>query len=265
VTTASVPADGSRTSSRAALLEAALDEFSTKGYEAATVADIAERAGVTTGALYAHFRSKLDLLLETTGIRRSFDLLAAAAALSDPPWDEAAVRIGDSFRERLGQRTVLLLDVIVLARRDAEVAASLRKGFDSYIDAMTAMAKTGIDSGVIDPPVSPDDLARTVVALALGFLVLGALDEPPPSREAFVELTNRLLHSESDGGAARRGASPLDRVRALAVDVDAARAQFVAAIAAAVDAGHSLRAVGAAAGLSHERVRQLIGGAVKNT
>lgn len=53
--------EGSRPNSRAALIGAALEEFSTKGYEAATVAGMAERAGVTTGALYAHFAGKLDL------------------------------------------------------------------------------------------------------------------------------------------------------------------------------------------------------------
>ena len=57
-----------RANSRAALIDAALEEFSTKGYEAATVAAIAERAGVTTGALYAHFAGKLDLLLATVGL-----------------------------------------------------------------------------------------------------------------------------------------------------------------------------------------------------
>ena len=59
-----------RANSRAALIDAALEEFSTKGYEAATVAGIAERAGVTTGALYAHFAGKLDLLLATVGLTR---------------------------------------------------------------------------------------------------------------------------------------------------------------------------------------------------
>ena len=55
-------------SSRNALIEAARDEFSALGYEAATVAGIAERAGVTTGALYAHFNGKLDLLIEAIGL-----------------------------------------------------------------------------------------------------------------------------------------------------------------------------------------------------
>ena len=56
-----------RTSSRDALIDAAVEEFAEKGYEATKVSDIAERAGVTTGALYGHFDGKLDLLMATLG------------------------------------------------------------------------------------------------------------------------------------------------------------------------------------------------------
>lgn len=256
--TASVDGDAPRASSRSALVEAALQEFSSKGYEAATVAEIAERAGVTTGALYAHFRSKLDLLLEATGLRQSFDLLAAAAAVSDPPWGEAATRLDESFGARVGQRTLLLLDVIVVARRDPDVAATLRRGFDAYLDTMTQMAESGVAAGVIDPPLPPRDLARTMIAIALGFLVFGALDEPPPSREAFVELTNLLLHVDPSTRSADGASALLGRVRRRADEADEARERLFDAIVDAVHAGHSLRAVGGAAGLSHERVRRLL-------
>jgi AcrR family transcriptional regulator len=44
--------------SRTALLEAALALFSSQGYRATSVRDIAERAGVSTGSVYHHFRDK---------------------------------------------------------------------------------------------------------------------------------------------------------------------------------------------------------------
>ncbi|MEU9982376.1 ScbR family autoregulator-binding transcription factor [Streptomyces sp. NPDC050856] len=43
---------------RRAILEAAAAVFDERGYEAATIAEILERAGVTKGALYFHFPSK---------------------------------------------------------------------------------------------------------------------------------------------------------------------------------------------------------------
>ena len=49
---------------RRALLAAALESFEAKGWRGATFDCIAERAGVTRGALHHHFRSKGDLLAE---------------------------------------------------------------------------------------------------------------------------------------------------------------------------------------------------------
>jgi AcrR family transcriptional regulator len=50
-----VPLPGS---SVARLIDAGIAEFQARGYEGAGVADIAAAAGVTTGALYHHFRNK---------------------------------------------------------------------------------------------------------------------------------------------------------------------------------------------------------------
>ena len=46
------------------LLHAAAEVFAEKGYEKAGVAEIARRAGVTTGAIYNRFGGKAELLLE---------------------------------------------------------------------------------------------------------------------------------------------------------------------------------------------------------
>ena len=54
--------DAERT--RLALLEAALMAFEEKGWRGATFEHVAERAGVTRGALHHHFRSKAVLLEE---------------------------------------------------------------------------------------------------------------------------------------------------------------------------------------------------------
>ena len=48
---------------RAQLLDAANDVFTTKGYHASAMDDIAEAAGVSKPVLYQHFASKLDLYL----------------------------------------------------------------------------------------------------------------------------------------------------------------------------------------------------------
>ena len=121
------PTASARANSRAALIEAAFEEFSTKGYESATVAGIAERAGVTTGALYAHFKGKLDLLLEVLDMSTPEDVMHSVAGLRGQPWAETAQLLGAGMATAPDRRTLLLLDVIVVARRDPHVAEILRK------------------------------------------------------------------------------------------------------------------------------------------
>ena len=48
---------------REQILHAALDVFTEKGYSMATFVDIAEKIGLTKGAVYWHFKTKTDLLV----------------------------------------------------------------------------------------------------------------------------------------------------------------------------------------------------------
>ena len=68
---------------RAKVLAAARELFSTQGYEGATIRDIAAAAGMSTGAVFANFADKSELFREIM----TSDLDAVLAAMS-----EAAVR-----------------------------------------------------------------------------------------------------------------------------------------------------------------------------
>ena len=61
--TAGRPARLPRSARRKQLLAAAQDVFTAAGYHAASMDDIAERAGVSKPVLYQHFPGKLDLYL----------------------------------------------------------------------------------------------------------------------------------------------------------------------------------------------------------
>ena len=50
--------------SRTAILEAALDLFSSQGYRGTSIRDVAQRAGVSTGNVYHHFADKNEILTE---------------------------------------------------------------------------------------------------------------------------------------------------------------------------------------------------------
>lgn len=57
------PKGDKRERTRAALLEAARELVRERGYESTTLRDVAERAGMTSGAIYGNFRNRDDLFL----------------------------------------------------------------------------------------------------------------------------------------------------------------------------------------------------------
>ena len=78
---------------RAALLEAALEVFAELGFERATLHDVAERAGVTKGAVYHYFASKDELFLELVRGRLRDLVMASDAriAAADPAASRATL------------------------------------------------------------------------------------------------------------------------------------------------------------------------------
>jgi TetR/AcrR family acrAB operon transcriptional repressor len=69
---------------RLKILKAALDLFVEKGYERTTFEDVAGRIRLTKGAVYWHFKSKPDLLIDVVVHMMALHADALGRALSDP-------------------------------------------------------------------------------------------------------------------------------------------------------------------------------------
>ena len=207
--------------------------------------------------MYAHFTGKLDLLLATVGLTPAEDVVDSIADMAALPWSEASRIMSHDLATPPDRRTLLLLDLIVVARRDPHVAHILRRGLERYLDAMKHANDKGVALGVIDPALRTDELARLFALLTFGRMVFAALEERPPSDDAFRRFNDLLLQSAPSEGDEDQPAA-LARVSARAATAQRAREGLRESIVEAVAAGHSLRQVGAAAGLSHERVRQVL-------
>lgn len=94
-----------KAATRGRLLEAAQAVFARRGYHAASVDEIARRAGATTGALYAHFAGKEELFLAVLDLTLAEDVRGYAEASGAETKMAGQARAGaDRWMEVLSER-----------------------------------------------------------------------------------------------------------------------------------------------------------------
>src|SRR3954466_2331952 len=93
---------------RERLLRAAADVFAQRGYDGTRVADIAATAGVSNGALYAHFGSKGELLVAALRAHGRRMLATVLAADPDRSITELLLVIGRRLPRRRDARGYLI-------------------------------------------------------------------------------------------------------------------------------------------------------------
>jgi AcrR family transcriptional regulator len=185
---------------RERLLRAAADVFGERGYDGTRVADIAAAAGVSNGALYAHFDSKAELLLAALrahGRRELADLLAA-----DPgrPVTELLLQAGRSLPRRCDSRGYLIVEALMAARRDDDVAGPMRDYTAERADWLAGLIEAGQADGEVDPAVSPAAVAHFCLLLALGSSLLPA-DLHPVDDAEWAALLTRVVGAVAATGA----------------------------------------------------------------
>lgn len=187
------PAGADATAQR--LIAAAAEVFAEKGYDGAGVAEIARRAGLTTGAIYSRFRGKAELLcaaIEAT-VPDEFDDLFAEHA-----FDGRAKDLLNTVGAHLVSRPAepgrsMLLEAFVAARRDPEVAVQLRAQFDERRRLFAELIDAGKAAGVIDPELDTYSIVHFAHAVGLGFLAYDAVGATQPDAANWEAVVARVV------------------------------------------------------------------------
>jgi AcrR family transcriptional regulator len=156
------------TETRQRLLRAAADVFAARGYDGTRVADIAAAAGVSNGAMYAHFGSKAELLvdaLRTHGRQLLADLFAADP---DRSVTDLLLWIGRRLPRPRDPSGYLIVEALVAARRDEDVAGPMRDYVGERADWLAGLMRVAQTDGDIDPALSPQALAHFCLLLSFG-------------------------------------------------------------------------------------------------
>lgn len=153
---------------RSRLLQAAADVFAARGYDGTRVADIAAAAGVSNGALYAHFGSKAELLVGALREHRHRMMADLFAADPDRSIADLLLVIGRWLPRRRDPQGYLVVEALVAARRDDDVGRLMQSYVGERADWVVELVRAGQRSGDLDPSVSPDALAHFCLLLAMG-------------------------------------------------------------------------------------------------
>ena len=181
------------TSTRERLIAAAIEVFADQGYDGARVADIARAAGLTTGAVYANYRGKAELLFDAIGARAGAELDGLLAGMGDGGTRALLEQLGDRLPEPRSTAPALLVDAIAAARRDPELAALLRERLAKRESMLADVVVHAKRDGTVTDAVSTDAFARFAAMLATGALVFRSLGIAQPDPDEWHALIARLL------------------------------------------------------------------------
>ena len=193
------------TTSRDRLLDAAAEVFCERGYEGTTVALVARRAGLTTGAIYGNFRDKAELLLKT--IERG-----SARAVADM---EAARRAGMTAASRLVMiarrmtgdpqptQRQLMVEMFTAGRRDPDVADRVAGTLGAMEHELGRLMERARADGDVAAGWDPALLARFCMTVGVGYLQLKTAGLPDPDPGEWTALVRHLVESVREGPTGR--------------------------------------------------------------
>lgn len=177
------------------LVAAAAAEFAARGYAGARVAEIARRAGVTTGAIYSRYRGKADLLAAALdqGAEDELDALFADHRFEGRMEDILLVAGSHLVDRSDSPMPGMLFEAFAAARHEPDVAALLRFGMEGRRRRLTEIVESAKASGGIDAGLDTAALVTFCHAVGLGFLLLEVLDMPAPDKDGWVALLSRMV------------------------------------------------------------------------
>jgi AcrR family transcriptional regulator len=200
-----------REDTRTRLLRAGGEVLETGGYAAASVAAIAERAGVATGTLYRHFPSKADLFVELFRAIGDAELTAMQEAAG--PTRTAAAELEAviaTFAGRAMSRPRLAW-ALVYEPLDPLVDAERVRYRRAYAQRMSSFLRERVDSGEL-PDQDPDTTAAALIGGIVEALVsplspvAGGNADPDAVIVALTAFCRRAVGAEAAPAARAAGA-----------------------------------------------------------
>lgn len=168
-----------REHTRFCLVQAATKVFSTRGYEKASLDEVAEEAGFTKGAVYSNFKGKEDLFLATIDAHFDRRLESIKRVLADDHDEEGkAHAAGMDFMRQLNEDPEyfrLFFEFWGYAQRNPEVRKKFLPAVQRFRRALAEVFQTKSELGM-PMQVPAEELAAMLIAMAAGVAMERELD-----------------------------------------------------------------------------------------
>lgn len=176
------------------LLEAAAEVLAERGYDKAGVAEIARRAGVTTGAIYSRYAGKAELLVEAIDPHATDEL---EHLFADHEFrgrmEDILLQAGTGLVKSPDEHASLLLEAWVAGRRHPDVARVLNRRITERQARLTEIVEVAKSDGGISSELDTESLVTFCQAVGFGFLLIEALDLTIPAPGPWEQLIRRLV------------------------------------------------------------------------
>jgi AcrR family transcriptional regulator len=179
---------------RAEIIEAAYEVFSTRGYSASGIADIAEKLGIGHGTFYRYFKNKRDILDRVVdyGVERmvaALELETARPATTIDEFRDQLRHIGERLftmlEEDPGLGSVVLIEATSI---DEEMTQRVMGLLDTFGGLGAGFLRNGIKRGFLRSDLDTESLGRAITALTLPVLFAAIRGEAgPEERRRYVE------------------------------------------------------------------------------
>lgn len=161
---------------KAAIHRAALEQFSSRGYEQTSLREIAEQVGISKASLYYHYSSKQDLLQAIIGTFFD-DIRAVFAQLDGLEWSP----------EREREMLTAYLDVVIKHRRTGPTVlrdlTAVLAAFDDQLGDLIDQSR-GFQLWLAGPnPSAADRILAAAAVEVIGAVLSAGLDQSAVSDE----------------------------------------------------------------------------------
>jgi AcrR family transcriptional regulator len=162
---------------RASILDAAVRCFALSGYDAASVDDICEEAGVSKGAFYHHFPTKQSIFLALLqGWLKTIDTgLEGLRKETVPETFVAMTELLPVIFTAADDSLPMFLEFWTQASRDETVWKATIAPYRHYHEHFADLIRDGIAEGSLKQ-VDADSASQVVLSLAVGLFLQGVLD-----------------------------------------------------------------------------------------